>query len=174
MFLSRYFMFIHTNVYVRPSYHLHSTTQRLTSRTGVKEENGFRYSAEFSETSASWSSFSVALVDGLGPTFRVYCLCMTWVLVHPLTWFNLLHIIDVLIFSVRFSVVGGRSNFSFVHMFRALQPTAIPLEYGMSIVLFRTERICTWANPAWPKVKLANSLHSLAIPKIQPMQFYSW
>lgn len=112
MFLSRYFMFIHTNVYVRPSYHLHSTTQRLTSRTGVKEENGFRYSAEFSETSASWSSFSVALVDGLGPTFRVYCLCMTWFLVHPLTWFNLLHIIDVLIFSVRFSVVGGEDPIS--------------------------------------------------------------
>lgn len=63
-------LYIHMFMY-RPSYHVHSPTQPLKSRTGVKEENGFRYSAEFSETSASWSSFSVALVDGLGPTFRV-------------------------------------------------------------------------------------------------------
>lgn len=97
----------------RPFWDLHSTTQPLKSRTGVKEENGFRYSAEFSETSASWSSFSVALVDGLGPTFRVSLFVHDMIFGSPPYMVYLLHIIDVLIFSVRFSVVGGKIQFQF-------------------------------------------------------------
>ena len=53
---------------------------------------------------------------GWAQLFVCHCLCMTWFLVHPLTspyMVYLLHIIDVLIFSVRFSVVGGKIQFQF-------------------------------------------------------------
>ena len=53
---------------------------------------------------------------GWAQLFVCHCLCMTWFLVHPLTspyMVYLLRIIDVLIFSVRFSVVGGKIQFQF-------------------------------------------------------------